>query len=70
MFPVGRFKECPVIAVAAKPGGPDAPEAEEPHGVQELIEVQVPRLELPQPQSQGQTFIYNSQLRLKAVMYE
>ncbi|MEQ2165253.1 hypothetical protein GOODEAATRI_014981, partial [Goodea atripinnis] len=34
-----RFKECPVIAVAAKPGGPEAPETEEPQGVPELIEV-------------------------------
>lgn len=34
-----RFKECPVIAVAAKPGGPEAPDTEEPHGVSDLIEV-------------------------------
>lgn len=36
---LARFKECPVIAVAAKPGGPEAPDTEEPHGVPELIEV-------------------------------
>lgn len=34
-----RFKDCPVIAVAAKPGGPEAPDTEEPLGVPELIEV-------------------------------
>lgn len=28
-----------MIAVAAKPGGPEAPDTEEPHGVPELIEV-------------------------------
>ncbi|KAG7283221.1 hypothetical protein CRUP_004963, partial [Coryphaenoides rupestris] len=33
-----RFKECPVIAVAAKPGGPEAPETDEPQGVPELME--------------------------------
>lgn len=39
VFLSARFKECPVIAVAAKPGGPEAPDTEEPHGVPELIEV-------------------------------
>lgn len=34
-----RFKDCPVIAVAAKPGGPEAADTEEPLGVPELIEV-------------------------------
>lgn len=34
-----RFKGCPVIAVAAKPGGPDAPDTEEAHGIAELVEV-------------------------------
>nr|XP_046239835.1 selenocysteine-specific elongation factor [Scatophagus argus] len=42
-----RFKECPVIAVAAKPGGPDAPDAEEPHGVPELIELLKKQTYLP-----------------------
>lgn len=36
---LGRFKDCPVIAVAAKPGGPEAADTEEPQGVPELIEV-------------------------------
>lgn len=40
VFPLlARFKGCPVIAVAAKPGGPEAPDTEEPQGVPELIEV-------------------------------
>ncbi|CAL8335559.1 unnamed protein product [Lota lota] len=34
-----RFKDCPVIAVAVKPGGPDAPETDKPQGVPELIEL-------------------------------
>uniref|UniRef100_A0A8C7CY15 Eukaryotic elongation factor, selenocysteine-tRNA-specific n=1 Tax=Oncorhynchus kisutch TaxID=8019 RepID=A0A8C7CY15_ONCKI len=34
-----RFKDCPVIAVAAKPGGPEAPETEEHQGVPDLMEV-------------------------------
>lgn len=38
-FLLARFKDCPVIAVAAKPGGPEAPDTEEPQGVPELIEV-------------------------------
>ncbi|XP_028825701.1 selenocysteine-specific elongation factor isoform X2 [Denticeps clupeoides] len=33
-----RFKDCPVIAVAAKPGGPDAGDSVEPMGVPELIQ--------------------------------
>ncbi|TRY55006.1 hypothetical protein DNTS_020747 [Danionella cerebrum] len=34
-----RFKNCPVIAVAAKPGGPEAPDTDEPQGITELIEL-------------------------------
>lgn len=34
-----RFKGCPIIAVAAKPGGPEASETEEAQGITELIEV-------------------------------
>lgn len=34
-----RFARCPIVAVAAKPGGPEAPECENPLGVSELIEV-------------------------------
>ncbi|XP_040889159.1 selenocysteine-specific elongation factor [Toxotes jaculatrix] len=42
-----RFKECPVIAVAAKPGGPEAPDTEEPQGVPELIELLKKQTYLP-----------------------
>ncbi|XP_045079779.1 selenocysteine-specific elongation factor-like isoform X2 [Coregonus clupeaformis] len=42
-----RFKDCPVIALAAKPGGPEAPESEEPHGVPELIELLKSQTYLP-----------------------
>lgn len=38
-FLLYRFKGCPVIAVAAKPGGPEAPDTEEAQGITELIEV-------------------------------
>lgn len=34
-----RFHGCPIVAVAAKPGGPEAPETVNPLGVSELIEV-------------------------------
>ncbi|KAM7402038.1 hypothetical protein PAMP_017309 [Pampus punctatissimus] len=43
-----RFKECPVIAVAAKPGGPEAADTEEPQGVPELIELLKKQTYLPQ----------------------
>ncbi|KAF6732979.1 Selenocysteine-specific elongation factor [Oryzias melastigma] len=48
-----RFKECPVIAVAARPGGPDAAEPEEPHGVQELIELLKKQTYLPKRDPAG-----------------
>ncbi|KAF6087921.1 eukaryotic elongation factor, selenocysteine-tRNA specific [Phyllostomus discolor] len=34
-----KFQGAPIIAVAAKPGGPEAPETEAPQGISELIEV-------------------------------
>lgn len=43
-----RFKDCPVIAVAAKPGGPEAPDTDEPQGVTELIELLKSQTYLPQ----------------------
>ncbi|KAF3689797.1 Selenocysteine-specific elongation factor [Channa argus] len=43
-----RFKDCPVIAVAAKPGGPEAPDTEEPQGVPELIQLLKKQSYLPQ----------------------
>uniref|UniRef100_A0A3B5MXY9 Selenocysteine-specific elongation factor n=1 Tax=Xiphophorus couchianus TaxID=32473 RepID=A0A3B5MXY9_9TELE len=48
-----RFKECPVIAVAAKPGGPEAPETEEPQGVPELIELLKQQTYLPKRDAKG-----------------
>ncbi|XP_044032976.1 selenocysteine-specific elongation factor [Siniperca chuatsi] len=48
-----RFKECPVIAVAAKPGGPEAPDTEEPHGVPDLIELLKKHSYLPQRDPKG-----------------
>ncbi|XP_022046768.1 selenocysteine-specific elongation factor [Acanthochromis polyacanthus] len=42
-----RFKECPVIAVAAKPGGPEAAVTEEPQGVPQLIELLKKQTYLP-----------------------
>ncbi|XP_036804322.1 selenocysteine-specific elongation factor-like [Oncorhynchus mykiss] len=43
-----RFKDCPVIAVAAKPGGPEAPETEEHQGVPDLMEVKTLNTLVPQ----------------------
>uniref|UniRef100_M3ZHZ9 Selenocysteine-specific elongation factor n=1 Tax=Xiphophorus maculatus TaxID=8083 RepID=M3ZHZ9_XIPMA len=48
-----RFKECPVIAVAAKPGGPEAPETEEPQGVPALIELLKQQTYLPKRDAKG-----------------
>ncbi|XP_034536411.1 selenocysteine-specific elongation factor [Notolabrus celidotus] len=42
-----RFKDCPVISVAAKPGGPEAPDTEEPQGVPQLIELLKKQTYLP-----------------------
>lgn len=42
-----RFKDCPVIAVAAKPGGPEAADTVEPQGVPELIELLKKQTYLP-----------------------
>ncbi|XP_059246429.1 selenocysteine-specific elongation factor isoform X3 [Mustela nigripes] len=36
---MARFRGAPIIPVAAKPGGPEAPETEAPQGISELIEV-------------------------------
>ncbi|KAJ8257885.1 hypothetical protein GJAV_G00190780 [Gymnothorax javanicus] len=48
-----RFKGCPVIAVAAKPGGPEAPETEVPQGVSELIELLKAQTYLPHRDPSG-----------------
>lgn len=39
LFFCSRFRGAPIIPVAAKPGGPEAPETEAPQGISELIEV-------------------------------
>uniref|UniRef100_A0A1A7WQT0 Selenocysteine-specific elongation factor n=2 Tax=Iconisemion striatum TaxID=60296 RepID=A0A1A7WQT0_9TELE len=48
-----RFKDCPVIAVAAKPGGPDATDTEEPQGVPELMELLKKQAYLPKRDPKG-----------------
>ncbi|XP_066520617.1 selenocysteine-specific elongation factor [Hoplias malabaricus] len=48
-----RFKGCPVIAVAAKPGGPDAPDTEEAQGITELIELLKAQAFLPHRDPSG-----------------
>ncbi|KAM4587863.1 selenocysteine-specific elongation factor [Odontesthes bonariensis] len=48
-----RFKECPVIAVAAKPGGPEASDTEEPQGVPQLIELLKKQTYLPKRDPKG-----------------
>nr|XP_015203752.1 PREDICTED: selenocysteine-specific elongation factor isoform X2 [Lepisosteus oculatus] len=48
-----RFQGCPVIAVAAKPGGPEAPDTELPQGVPELIELLKAQAYLPHRDPSG-----------------
>ncbi|XP_067096703.1 selenocysteine-specific elongation factor [Osmerus mordax] len=47
------FKDCPVIAVAAKPGGPEAPDTDEPQGIPELIELLKSQTYLPRRDPEG-----------------
>ncbi|XP_004368453.1 selenocysteine-specific elongation factor [Trichechus manatus latirostris] len=42
-----KFRGAPVIAVAAKPGGPEAPETEAPQGISELIELLKSQISIP-----------------------
>lgn len=42
-----KFQGAPIIAVAAKPGGPDAPETEAPQGISELIELLTSQISIP-----------------------
>uniref|UniRef100_UPI00398F20C6 selenocysteine-specific elongation factor isoform X2 n=1 Tax=Pristiophorus japonicus TaxID=55135 RepID=UPI00398F20C6 len=42
-----RFNGCPIIPVAAKPGGPDAPETETAQGISELIELLISQTYIP-----------------------
>uniref|UniRef100_A0A8C4P3X3 Eukaryotic elongation factor, selenocysteine-tRNA specific n=1 Tax=Dromaius novaehollandiae TaxID=8790 RepID=A0A8C4P3X3_DRONO len=48
-----KFCGCPIVAVAAKPGGPEAPESETPLGVSELIEVLKSQAYLPSRDPSG-----------------
>ncbi|XP_008157596.1 selenocysteine-specific elongation factor isoform X1 [Eptesicus fuscus] len=42
-----KFRGAPVIPVAAKPGGPEAPETEAPQGISELIELLTSQISIP-----------------------
>ncbi|XP_058422940.1 selenocysteine-specific elongation factor isoform X2 [Diceros bicornis minor] len=42
-----RFRGAPIIPVAAKPGGPEAPETEAPQGISELIELLTSQISIP-----------------------
>ncbi|KAF4799398.1 Selenocysteine-specific elongation factor [Turdus rufiventris] len=48
-----KFSGCPIVAVAAKPGGPEAPESENPLGISELIEVLKSEAYLPSRDPSG-----------------
>uniref|UniRef100_V9KIA8 Selenocysteine-specific elongation factor n=1 Tax=Callorhinchus milii TaxID=7868 RepID=V9KIA8_CALMI len=48
-----RFNGCPIIPVAAKPGGPDAPETETAQGISELIELLKSQTYLPKRDPSG-----------------
>ncbi|XP_073087220.1 selenocysteine-specific elongation factor isoform X4 [Manis javanica] len=42
-----KFRGAPIIPVAAKPGGPEAPETEAPQGISELIELLTSQIFIP-----------------------
>uniref|UniRef100_A0ABI7X3Y1 Tr-type G domain-containing protein n=1 Tax=Felis catus TaxID=9685 RepID=A0ABI7X3Y1_FELCA len=42
-----KFRGAPIISVAAKPGGPEAPETEAPQGISELIELLTSQIPIP-----------------------
>ncbi|XP_007526940.3 selenocysteine-specific elongation factor isoform X2 [Erinaceus europaeus] len=42
-----KFRGAPIIPVAAKPGGPEAPETEAPQGIPELIELLTSQIPIP-----------------------
>ncbi|XP_072437896.1 selenocysteine-specific elongation factor [Chiloscyllium punctatum] len=48
-----RFNGCPIIPVAAKPGGPDAPETETAQGISELIELLISQTYMPKRDPSG-----------------
>nr|XP_031325650.1 selenocysteine-specific elongation factor [Camelus dromedarius] len=42
-----KFRGAPIIPVAARPGGPEAPETEAPQGISELIELLTSQIPIP-----------------------
>ncbi|XP_008580552.1 PREDICTED: selenocysteine-specific elongation factor [Galeopterus variegatus] len=42
-----KFRGAPIIPVAAKPGGPEAPETEAPQGISELVELLKSQISIP-----------------------
>uniref|UniRef100_A0A5G2QT41 Selenocysteine-specific elongation factor n=1 Tax=Sus scrofa TaxID=9823 RepID=A0A5G2QT41_PIG len=42
-----KFRGAPIIPVAARPGGPEAPETEAPQGIPELIELLTSQISIP-----------------------
>ncbi|XP_069793504.1 selenocysteine-specific elongation factor isoform X2 [Narcine bancroftii] len=48
-----RFNGCPIIPVAAKPGGPDAPEMETPQGISDLIDLLISQTYMPKRDPSG-----------------
>ncbi|XP_068108832.1 selenocysteine-specific elongation factor [Hyperolius riggenbachi] len=48
-----KFHGCPIIAVAAKPGGPEAPETETAQGISELMELLKSQAYLPRRDPSG-----------------
>lgn len=51
-----RFNGCPIVPVAAKPGGPDASETETPQGISELVELLISQTYMPKRDPSG-TFL-------------
>ncbi|XP_069875398.1 selenocysteine-specific elongation factor-like isoform X1 [Dipodomys merriami] len=48
-----KFQGAPVVPVAAKPGGPEAPDTEAPQGIPELIEVLISQISIPERDPSG-----------------
>ncbi|KAM7125828.1 selenocysteine-specific elongation factor isoform 4-T4 [Molossus nigricans] len=48
-----KFRGAPIIPVAAKPGGPEAPETEAPQGISELIELLMSQISIPMRDPSG-----------------
>ncbi|XP_061051606.1 selenocysteine-specific elongation factor [Eubalaena glacialis] len=48
-----KFRGAPIMPVAARPGGPDAPETEAPQGIPELIELLTSQISIPRRDPSG-----------------